>query len=109
MALPPSGPFFVFRRWIVRVVIAVLLSVGVWGAGQAPPVYPLGDARADIAAATAAAKRDGKHVILDFGADWCPDCRVLDVVLKDPVVKPFVEANFHIVRIDVGRRDRNGD
>jgi thioredoxin 1 len=93
----------------VRVVIGVLLSVGVVGAAQAPPVYPVGDARADIAAAAAAAKRDGKHVILDFGADWCPDCRVLDVVLKDPVVKPFVDANFHIVRIDVGRRDRNGD
>ena len=93
----------------MRVVNAVMLSVGVLGAAQAPPVYPMGDARADIAAATAAAKRDGRHVILDFGADWCPDCRVLDVVLKDPVVKPFVEANFHIVRIDVGRRDRNGD
>ena len=92
----------------MRVVTGVLLA-GVLGAAQAPPLYPLGDARADIAAATAAAKRDGKHVILDFGADWCPDCRVLDVVLKDPVVKPFVDANFHIVRIDVGRRDRNGD
>jgi thiol-disulfide isomerase/thioredoxin len=91
------------------VVIGVLLSVGVVGAAQAPPVYPVGDARADIAAAAAAAKRDGKHVILDFGADWCPDCRVLDAVLKDPAVKPFVDANFHIVRIDVGRRDRNGD
>jgi thioredoxin 1 len=109
MALLPSGPFFVFRRWIVRLVIAVMLSVGLLGAAQAPPVYPAGDARADIAAATAAARRDGRHVILDFGADWCPDCRVLDVVLKDPAVKPFVEANFHVVRIDVGRRDRNGD
>lgn len=94
---------------MVRVVIGVLLLAGVVGAAQAPPVYPAGDARADIAAATAAAKRDGKHVILDFGADWCPDCRVLDAVLKDAAVKPFVEANFHIVRIDVGRRDRNGD
>ena len=109
MAFSPAGPFFRFRRWIVRVVIGVLLSVSVLGAVQAPPVYPVGDARADLAAATAAAKRDGKHVILDFGADWCPDCRVLDAVLKDPAVKPFVEANFHIVRIDVGRRDRNGD
>ena len=93
----------------MRVVLGVLVTAGVLGAAQAPPLYPVGEARADIAAATAAAKRDGKHVILDFGADWCPDCRVLDVVLKDPVAKPFVEANFHIVRIDVGRRDRNSD
>ena len=93
----------------MRVVTGVLLMAGVLGAAQAPPVYPVGDARADIAAGIAAAKREGKHVILDFGADWCPDCRVLDVVLKDPAAKPFVDANFVIVRIDVGRRDRNGD
>lgn len=93
----------------MRVVIGMLLIVNGLGSAQAPPVYPLGDARPEIASAVAAAKRDGKHVILDFGADWCPDCRVLDVVLKDPVVQPFVAANFHVVRIDVGRRDRNGD
>jgi thiol-disulfide isomerase/thioredoxin len=89
--------------------MGVLLMAGVLGAAQAPPLYPVGDARADIAAGLAAAKREGKHVILDFGADWCPDCRVLDVILKDPAAKPFVDANFVIVRIDVGRRDRNGD
>jgi thiol-disulfide isomerase/thioredoxin len=86
-----------------------LFIVGVLSAAQAPLLYPVGDARVDIDAGVAAAKRDGKHVLLDFGADWCPDCRVLDVVMKDPIAKPFVDANFHIVRIDVGRRDRNGD
>jgi thioredoxin 1 len=109
MAFPPSGPFCVYRRSIVRVVAAVLLLTGVVGAAQAPLVYPAGDARVEIAAALAEAKRDGKHVLLDFGADWCPDCRVLDHVLQDPLVQPFVAANFHVVRIDVGRRDRNGD
>lgn len=93
----------------MRVAIGLLLIVSTLSAAQVPAVYPVGDARAGIAAAVAAAKRDGKHVILDFGADWCPDCRVLDAVLKDPLVQPFVAANFHVVRIDVGRRDRNGD
>ena len=93
----------------MRVVIGVVLMAGVLGAAQAPPLYPVSDARADVAAGIAAAKRGGKHVILDFGADWCPDCRVLDLVLKDPAAKPFVDANFVIVRIDVGRRDRNAD
>ena len=98
----------------MRVVTAVLVTALVMGAStkaaaQTVPLYPLADPRPEIATALAAAKRDGKHVLLDFGADWCPDCRVLDVVLKDPAVEPFARANFLIVRIDVGRRDRNGD
>lgn len=107
----------------MRVVTELLVTALVFGAGakpaaQAPPtyqaaqtrpIYPVADPRPEIAAAVAAGKRDGKHVLLDFGADWCPDCRVLDVVLKDPVAEPFVRASFNIVRIDVGRRDKNGD
>lgn len=38
---------------------------------------PARDAKADIAAALAEAGRDGRPVLLDFGADWCPDCVVL--------------------------------
>jgi thioredoxin 1 len=112
MAFQSSGPFFVYRRSIVRVAMAIasmVLMVAAGAAAQAPPIYPAGDPRSEIAAAVAAAKSDGKHVLLDFGADWCPDCRVLDVVLKDPAAEPFVRSSFHIVRIDIGRRDKNGD
>ncbi len=82
-------------------------------AAPTPPaqtlVYPPSDPAKDIAAALTAAKADGKHVLLDFGADWCPDCRVLGKLFEDPAVAPFVAANFHVVHIDVGRRDKNGD
>jgi thiol-disulfide isomerase/thioredoxin len=97
---------------VVTTVLGMAMVAGVAGAAsgaQTPPIYPVADPRPEIAAAVSAARKDGKHVILDFGADWCPDCRVLDIVLKDPAVEPFVRAGFHIVRIDVGRRDKNGD
>ena len=94
------------------VVQAALLASAV-GAGpitQTPAqFYPAGDAQKQIDLALAAAKKDGRHVLLDFGADWCPDCRVLGNLLEDADVAPFVTASFHVVRIDVGRRDRNGD
>jgi protein disulfide-isomerase len=95
----------------MRGVLELMLVVGLvaGGAAQSGPVYPVTDATVDIAAAQAASRRDGKHVLLDFGADWCPDCRVLDILLKDPAVAPFVAVNFHVVRIDVGRRDRNAE
>jgi thiol-disulfide isomerase/thioredoxin len=71
--------------------------------------YPASDPEKDIAAALASARQDGRHVLVDFGADWCPDCRVLGALFEDPVVAPFAKANFHVVHVDVGRRDKNGE
>lgn len=94
----------------MRVLVGLVLSVGIVAAApQQTPVYPATDARADIARAVQAAGRDGKHVLLDFGADWCPDCRGLDAVMKDAKVAAFLAGAFHVVRIDIGRRDRNND
>lgn len=71
-------------------------------ANTKPREFPPSDPEHDIAAALAAAKRDGKFVLLDFGADWCVDCVVLQAAFRDAAVKPFVDAHFHVVTIDVG-------
>jgi thiol:disulfide interchange protein len=65
------------------------------------------DAPAAIDAALARAKVDGKNVLLDFGADWCPDCHVLDSYFEDPRAKAILEDSYHVVRIDVGNFDKN--
>jgi thiol-disulfide isomerase/thioredoxin len=65
------------------------------------------DAPAAIKAALAQAKVDGKNVLLDFGADWCPDCHVLDSYFEDPRAKKVLEDSYHVVRIDVGYFDKN--
>ncbi len=88
-------------------------SAGPTPAASAPssaPLFPTGatydekaDGNADLAAALKAAKRDGKRVLIDFGANWCPDCRALATFFNDPAVKPYLDARFHLVQIDVGR------
>ena len=70
---------------------------------------PTADARADIAAALAAAKADGKRVLLDFGADWCPDCHVLAAYMEGSAGRALIEPAFHVVRIDVGVFNHNMD
>jgi thiol:disulfide interchange protein len=65
------------------------------------------DAPAAIEAALAKANVDGKHVLLDFGADWCPDCHVLDSYFRDPRAKAILEKSYNVVRIDVGFVDNN--
>lgn len=67
------------------------------------------DVPRDLAAALNTAKRDGRLVLLDFGANWCPDCRALGALFNDPKVKPFLDAHYILVPIDVGRWNKNMD
>jgi thiol-disulfide isomerase/thioredoxin len=94
---------------IRSIVLAVAAALAMAAAPAQTSYYPASDAAKDIDAALAAAKKDGKRVLLDFGADWCPDCRVLGTLFDQPDVAAVVNAHFHVVRIDVGRRDKNAD
>ena len=73
------------------------------------PYNEQADAKHDIAAALVLAKADKKNVLLDFGANWCPDCLVLSKLFDDDTVKGFREANFHVVQVDVARFTKNVD
>lgn len=89
--------------------IGLLGWINVHAQSPAPMLYPAGDAAKEIESALASARKDGKRVLLDFGADWCPDCRVLGALFDDAAVAAISDNNFHVVRVDVGRRDKNGD
>lgn len=67
------------------------------------------DARALAAAAEARARASGKPLLIDFGANWCVDCRVLAGILELPEVRAYVARNFELVQVDIGRFDRNLD
>lgn len=59
--------------------------------------------------ALARARLSGKRVLIEFGGNWCPDCRVLGAVLSSPRLTPFVDRYFEQVAVDVGRFDKNLD
>jgi len=65
------------------------------------------NADSDVAAAFAKAKQDGKRVLIELGGNWCGDCIVLTNVMELPNVAPFVAAHYDVVRVDVGRFNRN--
>jgi thiol:disulfide interchange protein len=67
------------------------------------------DAKAQVAGALARARKRGVPAIVDFGANWCVDCRVLAGVLALPEMKPWMARHFELVHVDVGRFDRNLD
>ena len=67
------------------------------------------DAHAEIAAAVARAAQNHKFVLIDFGGNWCPDCRVTAGVLAMDQVKPWVSTMFEVVMVDIGRMNKNMD
>jgi thiol-disulfide isomerase/thioredoxin len=96
-------------------------TAGVHAADTAPRVHePLtvvpqapfnetADAHADVALALSRAAATHKYVLLDFGGNWCPDCRVTSGVLEMKEVQPWIARNFIVVPIDVGRMNKNLD
>ncbi|GAA1102668.1 thioredoxin family protein [Kitasatospora arboriphila] len=67
------------------------------------------DAAADIKAALALSATDHRQVLLDFGADWCPDCHVLDKLFRAGQVAPLLHGDYRVVAVDVGQFDHNLD
>ncbi len=102
-AAPPS------QRPETATVTPAPTSTSVAGPASSFLYDPTADARADIADALARSKADGLPVLLDFGADWCPDCHVLSAYLDSPEGRAKIGDRAHIVRIDVGNWDRNLD
>jgi thiol-disulfide isomerase/thioredoxin len=78
---------------------------------QVPPApySESADAHADVALALSRAAATHKYVLLDFGGNWCPDCRVTAGVLEMKEVQPWIARNFIVVPIDVGRMNKNLD
>ncbi|WP_329286794.1 thioredoxin family protein [Streptomyces sp. NBC_00691] len=68
--------------------------------------YPSGaDARGAVTAAVAAARADGKKVLIDFGANWCGNCKAADRVFATSDVGALLDASYHVVKVDIGGQD----
>jgi hypothetical protein len=67
------------------------------------------NADADVDAAFARARKDGKRVLIDMGGNWCADCRILSGLMERPELHAFLAKHYELVTVDVGRFDKNLD
>ncbi len=66
------------------------------------------DAETDIADALSIAQQNGKNILLMFGGNWCVWCHRLHRLFKeDKAIRTFLNENYILVMIDVGKRDKN--
>jgi protein disulfide-isomerase len=97
-------------RWLAAAALATMATLAATPAAAAAlPYDAAADARADIRGALAQAQRNHRNVLLVFGANWCEDCRALDKALRSPRNATLMASEFEVVKVDVGKFDRNLD
>ena len=89
----------------ILAVLFVMLAAAVAVAAD-NPYDETANAKLDITNALANAKTP---IILVFGANWCPDCKELDLAMKKGSSAALLAHDFKIVHIDVGHFDKNQD
>ncbi len=88
----------------------VILGCAVAGRAAVRQIYDdHANARQLVSAALRKASAEHKNVILDFGANWCLDCHVLDAQMHRGQLAGVIARNYEVVHISVGRYDRNLD
>jgi thiol:disulfide interchange protein len=60
-----------------------------------------------IGVAKTCAAAHGRHLLLEFVAPWCADCREMARLDEDPVVAAALAQRFERVRVNVGEWDRH--
>jgi thioredoxin 1 len=96
------------RRFSVALLAILLAAAVVPGRAAEREIYPTPEqAKVDLAVGLKAAAASHKHVILDFGGNWCGDCQVLDIYFHDPANKPILDANYVLIHVNIGHMDQN--
>jgi thiol-disulfide isomerase/thioredoxin len=83
------------------------------GASPVEPVAEPYDEAADggalVDAAVREAKASGKLLLVEFGANWCLDCRTLAGVVRLDPVRAWLGRHYAVAAVDVGRFKKNRD
>jgi thioredoxin 1 len=91
----------------LHVLFFALLAVA--ASAKDGPYDETADAKLVIKQTLAQAADAKMPVIVVFGANWCGDCLALDAAMKNGASAPLLAQDFKIVKVDVGRFDKNVD
>ena len=86
-----------------------LLAVAFSANAATAPYDESANAPAQIQTSLQEAKVTNKPVLVVFGANWCGDCKVLDMSFKTGPSAPLIQQHFKMVKVNVGKFDRNLD
>ena len=93
-----------FIKSLFLLVFSVGLAADGWAADK--PYDERASGEQMLAQAFSQARAEHKQVMVVFGANWCPDCRMLDTILHTPEAAAIAQ-RFVVVKLDVGSFDKN--
>jgi protein disulfide-isomerase len=101
-----SASYSAVRIWALAVLFA---STAFNVNASTGPYDETADAKAQIQAALKDAQAARLPVLVVFGANWCGVCKMLDMAFKSGASATLIAKNYRVVKVDVGRFDRNVD
>lgn len=89
-------------RYACAGLVAVAIFLSAASHAEKKAIYnPHADAKADIAAAVERAAKENKHVLIQWGANWCGWCYKLhDFFAEDQNAKALLDAGYVVVLVD---------
>lgn len=95
----------------MKILFGLLFSITVLNcnAQQKPTLYhPEANAAADIAAATAKAKKEGKYVLIQAGGNWCTWCIEFEkIVTNTPSLDSTIKSAFIVYHLNYSEENNN--
>ena len=89
-------------------ILAVCLATPFTSISQTKEVYNTSaNAEADIKKAIDLAEKEGKHVFLQIGGNWCPWCiKFHNFVETNSKLKSYMDDNYKVVKVNYDRENR---
>lgn len=94
----------------MRLIFSFLLFISLHAlANDSTKLYdPKANAEKDVAVALAKAKKEGKHVLLQIGGNWCVWCyRFNSFVLMDSTLKNVMNNNYVVYHLNYSPENKN--
>lgn len=104
MRFSQPGRFCPSIFFLILIALITLTATNATAANMPAPT-PFGtdqaDARLSLKSSEQLAAATHKNVMLVFDSTWCQQCFTFDHFLEDPLVKPVIEANYVVQKLDI--------
>lgn len=90
------------------IILALLVSIESFAADTTKLYNPAANAKREVAAAVARAKKDGKHVLIQVGGNWCSWCyRYAAFVKADKTLNNLTNKNYVVYHLNYSPENKN--
>jgi thioredoxin-related protein len=95
-------------KTILTLITVLFITVALNAQNSDKPYDPNRDAEMQIEEAVAKAKKEGKHVFLQIGGNWCSWCLMMhNFYTTDQKVDSAMQANYVVEMINYSKENRN--